>query len=69
MDKEKYTNKQGYCPKCGGYNLNYCSAEFTDSMLYFPYECDDCGQVGEEWYSMEFAGHNIYDKNGEIIEL
>ncbi len=38
-------------------------------MCYFPYECKSCGLKGEEWYSMQFAGHNIYNENGDYIEL
>ena len=69
MKKENYKNKQGYCPKCGNYNLDYQPAEFEDTMVVFPYECEDCGQRGEEWYNLDFAGHNVYDDNGEMIQL
>lgn len=69
MNKEDYHNEQGKCPKCGGLNLDYQAIKYTDSMCYYPYKCEDCGQEGEEWYSMEFAGHNIYDENGECVEL
>ena len=66
---EDYKNEQGFCPKCSSGNIDYGSAEFVDGMIYFPYKCKDCGTQGEEWYSMEFQGHNIYNKDGEIIEL
>ena len=69
MNKEDYKNEQGKCPKCGGFNLDYQVIQYTDSMCYYPYKCEDCGQEGEEWYSMEFAGHNVYDESGECIEL
>lgn len=69
MKKEDYMNKQGVCPKCQGYNLDYQPIEFTDTMCYYHYKCDDCGQEGEEWYNMEFAGHNIYTEDGDVIEL
>lgn len=69
MNKEGYKNEQGYCPKCHGYNLNYQPAEFEDTMVVFPYKCEDCGQEGEEWYNLDFAGHNVYADNGEIIQL
>lgn len=26
-------------------------------------------QEGEEWYRLDFQGHNIYDEDGEMIEL
>lgn len=68
MKKEDYTNEQGLCPKCKSGNLNYGVAEFEGDMLYYPYTCDDCGQQGEEWYSLEFSGHNVITDD-EIIEL
>ena len=33
------------------------------------YKCKNCGLEGEEWYSMQFTGHNIYNENGDCIEL
>lgn len=69
MKKEDYKNKQGFCPKCSGGNLDYGTIEVVDGMCYYPYKCADCGQEGEEWYSMEFAGHNVITEDGETIEL
>ena len=69
MKKEDYKNRQGVCPKCGSYNLDYKAIRFEGQMCYYPYECMDCKQEGEEWYSMEFSGHNIYTEDGELIEL
>ena len=69
MNKEDYKNEQGYCPKCHGYNLDYQPVEMEDTMCYYRYKCEDCGQEGEEWYNMEFAGHNIYTEDGDVIEL
>lgn len=69
MDKEDYTNRQGECPKCHSGNLDYDAVEFSDNMCYFPYKCEECGQEGEEWYSMVFSGHNIYTEDGDKIEL
>ena len=70
MSKEDYKNEQGFCPKCGSYNLDYHAMEFEDDgMCYYPYKCKDCGQEGEEWYKLDFQGHNVYDENGELIEL
>ena len=69
MNKEDYKNEQGVCPKCGGMNLDYQPMKYEDSMCYYPYKCEDCGQVGEEWYRLEFAGHNVITEDGDIIEL
>ena len=43
--------------------------EFEGEMCYLPWQCLECKQEGEEWYSMEFIGHNVYDESGELIEL
>lgn len=64
----KYHNEQGKCPKCGGLNLDYGTLEVESGMCYYRWTCEDCRQEGEEWYSMEFAGHNICE-NGEWVEL
>ena len=70
MKKEDYTNRQGECPRCHSYNLEYQAIEIEgDGMCYYPYKCEDCGQEGEEWYSMEFSGHNVYTEDGDMIEL
>ena len=64
-----YSNIQGECPKCHGYSLNYDRATFIDSGVLFPHTCQDCGQVGEEYYSLDFQGHIIYDEDGNQKEL
>ena len=70
MNKEDYKNEQGYCPKCGKMSLDYQPVRHTDDMMcYFPYKCEDCGQEGEEWYRLEFVGHNVITEDGEVIEL
>lgn len=67
--KTKYTNEQGFCPRCNSGNLDYGAVRLEGEMCYFPYTCEDCGQQGEEWYSMEFSGHNIITEDGDCIEL
>ena len=69
MNKEDYMNRQGVCPKCGEIGLVYQPIEYIDDMCYFPYKCKECGQEGEEWYRLEFQGHNIYTEDGDVIEL
>ena len=64
----KYINEEGRCPKCKGMNLDYGTIEIESGMCYYPYTCEDCGQQGEEWYRMEFAGHNVLDGE-EWVEL
>ena len=69
MNKEDYMNKQGYCPKCGEFDLDYQAIKYTDEMCYYPYKCKHCGQEGEEWYRLEFQGHNVITEDGDYIEL
>lgn len=67
--EEKYINECGVCPKCGKEDLEYGTIELRDDMCYFPYKCNNCGLKGEEWYSMQFTGHIIYNEKGDYIEL
>ena len=69
MEKDNYTNEQGICPKCGEISLDYQAIKYTDEMCYYPYKCEKCGQQGEEWYRMEFNGHNVITEDGDVIEL
>ena len=70
ITEAEYKNEQGFCPKCHSYNLDYGSLEIEDDgMCYYPYKCEDCGQEGEEWYRLDFQGHNIYTEDGDVIEL
>ena len=64
----KYINRQNTCPRCKSKKLVYGTLRIEDGMCYFPYTCTECGLRGEEWYLMEFSGHNIYE-NDELIEL
>ena len=69
MDKGGYINRQGICPKCGEISLDYDAIRYTDEMCYYPYKCENCRQEGEEWYRLEFNGHNVITEDGDIIEL
>ena len=61
------SNRQGECPVCGAQDLDYGAAEFEgDNMMYFPWTCNQCKAQGEEWYSMDFAGHNVNTDEGSI---
>lgn len=53
------SNWQGMCPICNSYSINYGVVVFTDGQCYFPWTCTQCGQTGEEWFDMQFIGHNI----------
>jgi hypothetical protein len=55
--------EQGSCPCCKSDNLAYGAVEHTEDNLYYPWECQDCGSNGKEWYSVEFSGHNVKENN------
>lgn len=63
------SNKAGICPFCGSEELEYRAIELEGEMCYFPWTCPNCKHEGEEWYSLEFTGHNIIDDNNECIEV
>lgn len=68
-NEHKLTNIQGKCPHCGKLIETYGSIEFEGDMVYFPWHCEYCNIDGEEWYELKFQGHNIYDDEGNQIEL
>lgn len=55
--------ERGQCPCCGNGNLSYDSAKFDGDDINYPWECQDCGSNGSEWYSLEFSGHNVKENN------
>lgn len=62
------SNEQGKCPYCNSLELEYGVAEFQhDELVFYPWKCKHCGRTGEEWYELNFIGHN--DDEGNIIEL
>lgn len=63
------SNACGKCPFCDEFTLEYGSLDILDDMIYYPWTCTKCGHKGEEWYSIEFAGHNVLDENDDWIEL
>ena len=70
INRKEMVNKMGVCPHCKQHALNYDAIIFEgDSCAYFPYRCKNCGLEGEEWYHLEFSGHNIYDSEGNVFEL
>lgn len=63
------SNKSGQCPKCNGHNLRYEAVEPEGDVIYYPWVCEDCSTQGEEWYSLNFIGHNIIDTDGVSVEI
>lgn len=62
-------NQVGKCPICHSDNINYDSIQLESDMTYYPYTCEDCGTQGEEWYKIEFVGHNIDNMEVEYVDL
>lgn len=63
-------NQQGYCPICHCEELEYESIQLEGDLAYYPYICPNCHSRGEEWYRMDFNGHNIEAEiGGDIVEV
>lgn len=69
MSRPKYkSNEQGRCPYCNEYTLEYGAIEADDAdMIHYPWICENCKRTGEEWYEINFIGHN--DDEGNPIEV
>lgn len=65
------SNKVGVCPFCNHEGeLEYgCVSNEDDNMCYYKWRCLNCNHEGEEWYYLEFVGHNVFDENGNCIEI
>ena len=63
------SNIAGDCPVCGGRDMDYRALELEGEMSYYPWTCNLCGATGEEWYSMEFAGHNVDMETEGLVEV
>ena len=64
------SNKSGICPICNSEYITYDKPECADiETIYYPYVCENCKTKGEEYYKIEFIGHNIIDKQGNSVEI
>lgn len=67
-DKEFISNEVGVCPCCNAENLEYGSMQLSDDELaYYPWTCRNCGKSGKEYFRLDFIGHNVHTKNGEVM--
>lgn len=64
--------KRGVCPYCGSKHLDYYDGakeprvvEYNDYVSY-DWTCKDCGKEGQEIFSMEFIGHDLYRNDDDI---
>ena len=65
---KKVDGKEGVCPYCGNTDcLGY--EPFDDNELidrnfgHYPFTCFECGNKGNECYSLTFIFHEIKDKD------
>lgn len=63
------SNELGFCPFCNSNELSYGNFCREGDMCYYKWTCRKCGHKGEEWYSLEFAGHNVLDENDDWVEI
>ncbi len=64
------SNRQGECPICNGHNIMHEHIDYGDGdYVYYPWKCEDCSAQGEEWYKLEFVGHNLYNEQGDLIVI
>ena len=49
--KELLKECQGHCPLCNSDDLTYFGNEIEGDWLKYPYECQNCGNTGNEcWF-------------------
>ena len=64
------SNEVGVCPFCNSEGtLNYDCVNNEGDMCYYKWCCSNCEHEGEEWYRLEFIGHNVIDESGDNIEI
>lgn len=64
------SNKSRVCPFCNKESILYY--KFVNNgnyTCYYKWVCFECEKEGEEWYRLEFTGHNIIDENGDNVEI
>ncbi len=45
---------QGRCAKCGSENIEYGSMKVDGEELWYKYECEGCGDSGNEYYTLQY---------------
>lgn len=63
------SNEEGKCPICNNINLDYEPISFIDNLCVYRWKCLDCGAEGEEWYELNFIGHNVKNQDDDFIEI
>lgn len=63
------SNDCGKCPFCNKEALEYDCLDMVDNILYYPWICTNCGRQGEEWHTLKFIGHSVYDEDANCVEI
>lgn len=60
IEKLYKSNEIGRCPVCNYHTLNYGEINFgfDGNQIYYPYICDYCKFIGNEYYELTFIGHS-----------
>ena len=48
------SKSKGQCPVCKSYDINYDTFVYEGDYGYYPYDCNDCGNKGKEYYSIVY---------------
>lgn len=54
MNDWKEKECEGQCVECGSEALDYGVSTIGEGYLYYDYECEDCGSIGEEIYLLKY---------------
>ncbi len=68
MDENSlYSEAIGNCGCCGSDQLSYGALEIGDgNMVYYPFECEECGAQGKEWYELSYNCTEMSDTKVEV---
>ncbi|RLI48204.1 hypothetical protein DRO61_06765, partial [Candidatus Bathyarchaeota archaeon] len=56
------SKSQGECPVCKSHDINYDTFVYEGDYLYYPIECNECGNIGKEYYTL------VYDMTSTRID-
>jgi len=51
---EKESKAQGQCVACNSEHIEYDSFQYEGDYGYYPYECQECGNEGKEYYNLVY---------------
>tara|TARA_Y100001973_G_scaffold52009_1_gene77098 strand:- start:259 stop:453 length:195 start_codon:yes stop_codon:yes gene_type:complete len=55
MIENKEKDCQGACVLCNSDNLDYGRMKIDGEILWYEYDCNDCGNSGEEHYDVRYS--------------